>query len=59
MTALNKKAILQVRKYRKKGLGIREIARLMEKDPTQILRWLKYDVDTYPQRSAKKVLTVK
>lgn len=58
MTAINKKAILKVRDYRKKGLGVREIARLMKKDPTQVIRWIKYDVDSYPQETSKKVLTV-
>lgn len=58
MTAINTKAIKQVKKYKKKGLGTREIARLMKKDPKQILRWLSYNVDSYPQKQDKRVLTV-
>lgn len=51
------KAVLKVKEYKEKGLGVREIGRLMKKDPTQILRWLSYNVDTYPQKKDKKVLT--
>lgn len=56
---INRKAIKKVKEYKKKGLGVREISRLMKKDPTQILRWLNYSVDSYPQKKVKKVLTIK
>lgn len=39
---INIKAINEVLRYRKLGLGVREIARLMSKDPTQVMRWISY-----------------
>lgn len=50
MTAIDIKSIKKVREYTKRKLGVREIARLMGKDPTQILRWLNYNVDSYPHK---------
>lgn len=39
---INLEAVKKVQKYRKMGLGILEIARVMKKDPGQILRWIDY-----------------
>jgi len=51
--------IRKVREYKRgKPLGVREIARVMKKDPTQILRWLNYSVDKRETKS-RQVLTVK
>jgi len=57
MSVRDLKSMDKVMEYRKRGLGVREIGRLMKKDPTQILRWMKYSVDTYPQKKKEKVLT--
>jgi hypothetical protein len=56
---IDKRNLEKAREYKSKGLGVREIARLLKKDPTQILRWLRYDVDTFPQKNKEKVLTHK
>jgi hypothetical protein len=58
MAAKDIKSIIKTKEYRTKGLGVREIARVMRKDPTQILRWLNYSVDKRVPKS-KQVLTVK
>lgn len=39
---INTKAVLEVRRYRKMGLGTNEIARLMKKNVRQIKRWDHY-----------------
>lgn len=36
------KSIERVRDYLKIGLKQSEIARIMKKDPTQVLRWVRY-----------------
>lgn len=58
MSVIDIKSIKKVKRYKKKGLGTREIARLMGKDPTQIHRWLNYKLVTKTITLQKKVLTV-
>lgn len=61
MNPINISAVNKVRGYREKGLSLREISKIMEKDLKQIQRWNKYVVDNSGRKTKqaqKQALTV-